>query len=93
MMKVLVACGCGMGSSQLLKMRVAEVFKKYSLEADFTHTSIDEAKNIQREYDLIVVSETFVDNFKSGKAVVIGMKNLMSKAELEEKLKAKGILS
>lgn len=92
-MKVLVACGCGMGSSQLLKMRVAEVFKKHGLDADFTHTSIDEAKNIQRDYDLIVISEMFVENFKSGKAVVIGMKNLMSKAELEEKLKAKGILS
>lgn len=93
MIKILVACGCGMGSSQLLKMRVQEVFKKHDTDVDITHTSIDEAKNMQRDYDVIVISEMFVSNFKSGKAVVVGMKNLMSKAELEEKLIAKGILS
>ena len=77
MLKVLVACGCGMGSSQLLKMNC---------------TSIDEAKSTAHDYDLIVVGENFVNSFNVKEGTkVIGLKNLMNKKELETKLKESGI--
>lgn len=93
MLKVLVACGCGMGSSQLLKMNCANVLKKLGIENTVHHTSIDEAKSTAHDYDLIVVGENFVDSFKlkeGSKTKIIGLKNLMNKKELEEKLRADG---
>lgn len=86
MLKVIVACGCGMGSSQILKMRATEVFKKLNIPVNIHHTSIDEASSSANEYDVIIVSESLVRNFKNAKGVVIGLKNLMSKAELEAKI-------
>ena len=70
MLKVLVACGCGMGSSQLLKMNCANVLKKLGIENTVHHTSF---------------------KLKEGsKTKIIGLKNLMNKKELEEKLREGG---
>ena len=88
MMKVLVACGCGMGSSQLLKKNVSTVLKNLGIDHTIHHTSMDEAKSTAHDYDLIVVSETFVRNLKVKETTkVIGLKNLMNKKEQEAKLK------
>ena len=82
MLKVLVACGCGMGSSQLLKMNCSNVLKKLGVEHTIHHTSIDEAKSTAHDYDLIVVGENFVDSFKVKEGTkIIGLKNLMNKKE------------
>ncbi len=92
MLKVLVACGCGMGSSQLLKTNCSNVLKKLGIEHTIHHTSIDEAKSTARDYDLIVVAENFVKSLKVGaNTKVIGLKNLMNKKELETKLVESGI--
>ena len=88
MLKVLVACGCGMGSSQLLKKNCSTVLKNLGVEHTVHHTSIDEAKSTAHDYDLIVVGENFV----SQGTIVIGLKNLMNKKELETKLKESGIV-
>lgn len=86
MLKVVVACGCGMGSSQMMKMRAQEVFKKLGIEVSLHHTSVDEAKSSANSYDVIMVSEALVRNFTNTKATVIGLKNILSKAEIEEKI-------
>lgn len=86
MLKVMVACGCGMGSSQMMKMRAQEVFKKLGIEVSIHHTSVDEAKSCANGYDLILVSAALERNFKNSKTTVIGLKNILSKAEIEEKL-------
>lgn len=87
MIKVLVACGCGMGSSQLIKMNCSNVLKKMGVEHTVYHTSIDEAKSIAHDYDLIVVGENFVNSFKVKEGTtIVGLKNLMNKKELETKL-------
>ena len=92
MLKVLVACGCGMGSSQLIKSNCAAVLKKMGIENTVYHTSIDEAKTIAHDYDLIVVGENFVKSFKPKEGtIVVGLKNLMNKKELESKLQECGI--
>ena len=49
MLKVVVACGCGMGSSQLLKMNCSNVLKKLGVEHTIHHTSIDEAKSLAKK--------------------------------------------
>ena len=85
MLKVVVACGCGMGSSQMMKMRAQEVFKKLNVQVSLHHTSIDEASSSANEYDLIIVSEALVRNFKNTKAKVIGLKNIMSRLKWNRK--------
>lgn len=86
MLKVIVACGCGMGSSQMMKMRAQEVFKKLGIDVSIHHTSVDEAKSSANSYDVIMVSEALVRNFTNTKATVIGLKNILSKKEIEEKI-------
>ncbi len=87
MLKVMVACGCGMGSSQVMKMRASAVFKELNVEVNIHHTSVDEAMSTASGYDLVIVSETLIRNFKeSEKTTLIGLKNLMSKDEMKQKI-------
>ncbi len=89
-MKVLVACGAGMGSSQVIKMTAQKVLKSLGVEANITHTAIDEARSIAKQYDLVIVNERFIETLPK-EAKAIGLKNLLDKAELKEKLLAAGI--
>lgn len=89
-MKVLVACGAGMGSSQVIKMTAQRVLKSLNVNADITHTAIDEARSIAKQFDLVIVNERFVETLPED-AKVIGLKNLLDRAELKEKLLAAGI--
>ena len=45
MLKVIAACGSGMGSSQLIKMKLQKVFKKLGIDADIYHTNVGDAKS------------------------------------------------
>ena len=93
MIKVLVACGCGMGSSQLLKKNCSAVLKNLGVEHTIHHTSMDGAKSTAHEYNLIGVGENFVNHLKVKEGtIVVGLKNLMNKKELETKLKESGIV-
>ena len=66
--------------------------KNLGVEHTIHHTSMDEAKSTAHEYDLIVVGENFVNHLKVKEGtIVIGLKNLMNKKELETKLKESGI--
>ena len=89
MLKVVAACGNGMGSSQIIKMKIAKVFKKLNIDADIHHMSVGEAKSAASYYDVVFCSLSLVDNFKvrNNKPIVIGLKNLLSEQEIEEKVK------
>lgn len=89
MLKVVAACGNGMGSSQIIKMKIAKVFKKLNIAADIHHMSVGEARSAASSYDVVFCSLSFVDNFKvrNNKPIVIGLKNLLSEQEIEEKIK------
>lgn len=92
MLKVMVACGCGMGSSQMIKMRADSLFKKLGIEAKIDHTSIEFAKGDANKYDVVIISESFLKDFKNSTAKVIGLKNILSTKEMEEKLKEAGVV-
>ena len=42
MLKVIAACGNGMGSSQVIKMKISKVFKKLGVDAQVDHNSVGE---------------------------------------------------
>lgn len=88
MIKVLAACGNGMGSSQVIKMKIEKVFKKLGIVADIHHMSVGEAKSVAGNYDVVFCSAALVSNFsvKNSKTKVIGLVNLLSEAEIEQKV-------
>jgi PTS system ascorbate-specific IIB component len=87
-LKVIAACGSGMGSSQIIKMKLEKVFKKLGLDAEIYHTNVGDAKSQANNYDVVFCSESPVGTFTGTKAKVIGLKNLLAEKEMEEKIKA-----
>jgi PTS system ascorbate-specific IIB component len=89
MLKVIAACGNGMGSSQIIKMKIEKIFKKLQIQVQIHHTSVGEAKTQAVNYDVVFCSEALTNNFaqaaKSG-TIIIGLKNLLSEQEIEEKI-------
>ncbi len=93
MLKVIAACGNGMGTSQIIKMKISNVFKKLNLPADVGHMSVGEAKSVASNYDVVFCTDSLVSNFKVGaKTKVIGLKNLLSEQEIEQKIRDAGLI-
>ncbi|MBW9153034.1 PTS sugar transporter subunit IIB [Clostridium estertheticum] len=88
-MKVLAACGNGMGSSQMIKMKIIKVFKKLKIDVDVDHLSVGEAKSVISSFDMVFVSESLVSNFTNArsKTKIIGLRNLLSEVEIESKIR------
>ena len=76
MVKVLTACGNGMGSSMVIKMKVENA-----------SCSVGEAKGLASNYDIVVASNHLIhelDGRTNGK--LIGLDNLMDDNEIKTKL-------
>lgn len=87
MLKVLAACGNGMGSSLIIKMKIEKVLKDMGLEYQIHHCSVGQAASEARNFDIILVSQAFVKDFvNKGNAKVIGLVNLLSEEEIKTKL-------
>lgn len=89
MLRVLAACGSGMGSSQIIKMKIEKIFKKHNIAIQMHHCSVGEAKSQASNYDVIFTSTALEDNFHRAAAsgvTIIGLKNLLSEKEIEEKI-------
>ncbi|CEM60640.1 PTS sugar transporter subunit IIB [Treponema phagedenis] len=89
MIKIVVACGSGMGSSQIIKMKMAKVLKKLNIAADIHHTNIGEAKSTAESYHAVVCPENLMETFTTVKAKgvkVIALKNLLDEKEIEGKI-------
>lgn len=90
-MKVLAACANGSGTSLMLARTVTKTMKKMGFDINNTdHTSVSEARGTARNYDVVFTSLPFVGMFDDVKAKgghVIGIKNVMSAQEVEEKIK------
>jgi PTS system ascorbate-specific IIB component len=85
-------CGCGMGSSLLLKMLVSGVLDEYKVKSN---VDCYDSGTVAPEVDMIVTSSAFYDGLKAqfgDKIPVICIKNFSSKEEMEEKLREIGII-
>lgn len=94
MLKIAAACGNGMGSSLIVKMRIVDVFKELGIEASVEHMSVGDAKNRGKNFDLIYISKALEHNLKDIEGPkIIGLKNLLSKEEILEKTKEVFVLN
>lgn len=95
MLKILAACGSGMCSSQIIKMKIEKVFKEQGIETEINHSNLDVAQEIGSAYDVLFCPAALISNFVSvAKAgtIVVGLDNLLSEQEIRDKIK-KDVLS
>jgi PTS system ascorbate-specific IIB component len=92
MLKVIAACGNGMGTSQIIKMKIGNVFKKLGIPVEVGHMSVGEALGQAQNYDVVFCSDSLAGTFKATpKTKIIGLKNLLSEQEIETKVKDAGL--
>ncbi len=87
MLKVLAACGNGMGSSMIIKMKIEKILKEMGKECSVHHASVGEAKTQAKDFDVVIVSQMFAKDFSVPANVkVIGLLNLLDEKEIRTKL-------
>lgn len=95
MVKILVACANGAGTSLMMKMRVEKATKDLGIQVQtIHHCSLSEGKSAATQYDVVFCPLNFVSMFDDAakKGVKIcSMKNVLSDKEAKELLTAAGI--
>ncbi len=95
MLDILVCCANGAGTSLMMKMTTEKVIKSLNIKVGkLHHCSLSEGKSAASQFNVVFCPLNFVSMFKDAESkgtTVIGLKNVMSQAEMEEKLKASGI--
>ena len=87
MIKVLAACGSGMGSSMMIRLKIQKILKDMGVDAQVESTSVAEAKSIGKQYDIVVVSEQLTNQFgEMPNTHLVGLKNLVDDAEIKDKI-------
>lgn len=96
MIKVLVSCANGAGTSLMMKMTAEKVLKDLNVPVlEVHHCSLSEGKSVASNYDIVFCSLNFIDMFKEAEnkgTTVIGIKNVLSGPEIKERLLASGAL-
>ncbi|AYW47204.1 PTS ascorbate transporter subunit IIB [Tetragenococcus osmophilus] len=86
--EILFVCGAGLGSSFAAQMSAEDVLNKYKVNAKLDHVDISTAASSKA--DVIITAQNFESQFKKfsiGETTsIIYLKNIVSKAEIEEKL-------
>jgi L-ascorbate PTS family porter component IIB len=90
MLNILLCCVNGSGTSLMMKINLDKVVQSLNVDVGKVyHCTLSEGKNIAKEYDIVFCPLYFVDMFKDAESSgvhIIGLKNLMSKKEMEERL-------
>lgn len=98
-LNILFVCGSGLGSSFAAQMATEDVLGKLNVDAKLEHTDISSASSMNA--DLIITAENFKSQFEKfnideTKTVIVYLKNIVSKQEIEQKitpvLQQKGVL-
>lgn len=89
--KVLAACGAGIGSSLIIKRKIKNVFDGLGVDVEITHASIGSAKTEVNKYDMVFTLQGLMDNFEDVKegTTVVGLINVMSEIEIEKAVRKK----
>jgi len=82
--KILTVCGMGFGTSLMLLMTIQEIARKHGLEVEGEAVDLGSAKG--KTCDLIVAASDIAAELKDLPVDVIGIRNLLDKTEIEEKV-------
>ena len=94
MIRILVACANGAGSSLMMKMAVEKAMKQLGIKySEVHHCALAEGVSSARQYDLVLVAQNFLnmyDNAIKQGVRVIGLRNVLSDKEVIEKMNEAG---
>ena len=85
MYNALVCCTAGMGASMLLKSKADQVINENNLPIVTEHGNLDSL--IVFNGDLIITMEDLTEELKELVPYAVGVRNIMNKTEILEKLK------
>ncbi|MGB9812890.1 MAG: PTS sugar transporter subunit IIB [Thermovenabulum sp.] len=82
--KIVTACGVGMGSSLILKMMIEDVLKAEGISAQVENIDIGSIKSANA--DMVVVQSFHEDKVKDAAKVVVNIDNFLDKENLRKKV-------
>lgn len=92
----LVCCANGAGTSLMMKMTMQKVLTKLGVKPGrIHHCAISEGKSCASQYDVVFTTVNFAGMMKAAEekgTVVLGLKNVMSAAEMEQALRNAGLV-
>lgn len=88
MYKALVACRAGVGSSLMLKIKVAEVVKNNDFPIEVEHSSLDGVPGFSGEMIITLPDVAEELSQKNLPYKLIGISNIVDKNEIKTKLEA-----
>jgi len=90
MARILVACANGAGTSMMMKMTAEKVTKELGMHVSkLHHCSLSEGVSTATRFDIVFAPLNFVkmyDNAAKKGVTIIGLKNVLSKKEMSDKL-------
>ena len=84
--KALVCCRAGMGSSMLLKIKADQVISENNYPIETEHGNLDSLMYFKG--DLVITMEDLAKELKDHVPYSIGIRNIVDKKEMKEKLEA-----
>lgn len=91
-MKILVACGNGMGSSVILKMKIESVLREYGVDATVEAVAVGEAVSIANSFDYLLYPSALETRVKSVTIPKTGVTNILFEKEIKEAFTRLGII-
>ena len=95
-MSFLVCCANGAGSSLMMKMTMQKALDKVGIKpGKVHHCALYEGKTAAVQYVVVFCAQNFANMFKDAEkkgTIVIGLRNIMSVQEMEDKMREKGII-
>lgn len=86
MVKILVVCGNGLGSSLMMEMAIKEVCKKINFEANVEHEDLSSATSSSADI-WVAANDIATQLISMGKKNVIGLTNIFDKNNIEVQLR------
>lgn len=85
--RILVVCGCGQGSSMIMKMKVDQFLTQQGVNHSVNSCAVGEYKSELNGADIIIASTHVADEIVvSGNKYVVGVRNMLSAADFGPKL-------
>lgn len=85
--RILAVCGCGQGSSMIMKMKVDQFLTQQNIDHSVNSCAVGEYKSELSGADIIIASTDVADEITvTGNKYVVGVRNMLSAADFGPKL-------
>lgn len=85
--RILAVCGCGQGSSMIMKMKVDQFLTQQNIDHSVNSCAVGEYKSELSGADIIIASTHVADEITViGNKYVVGVRNMLSAADFGPKL-------